>query len=50
MNGKTPIWYHKKHLLLSWDGRILLMSKKNRKGNDGIKKNLLKVGIKEFQE
>jgi hypothetical protein len=48
VNGKTPTLYHKKHLSLSWDGRVLLMNKKNRKGNDGTKKSLLKVGIKEF--
>ncbi len=48
MHGKTPIWYHKKRLSLSWDGRLLLMNKKNRKGNDGTKTCLLKVGIEEF--
>jgi hypothetical protein len=32
VNGKTPILYHKKHLSLSWDGRVLLMNKKLEKG------------------
>jgi len=38
VNGKTPIWYHKKHLSLSWDGRVIRMKqKRNRNGNDGLK-------------